>query len=105
MASKIIWSPTAIRDLENIHAYICRSSVGYADTMIGRIVDAVDRLALFPKIGPPFQGDEKSTHRQLVVRPYLVIYDYQAPSERVDVLTIVHGSRDVGEVLRQLGIE
>jgi plasmid stabilization system protein ParE len=104
MASKIIWSPTAIRDLETIHAYISRTSVGYADTMVGRIVDAVDRLALFPRIGPPFQGEEQSTRRQLVVRPYLVIYDYAAPSERVDVLTVVHGARDLGDLFGKPGL-
>ena len=48
---RIIWSGPAVDDLEAIHEYISRDSVRYADSMIERILKAVDQLEQFPRIG------------------------------------------------------
>ena len=101
MACKIIWSPVSIGDLEGIHAYISQSSVGYADSMIGRIVERVELLADFPNLGPPI--NRKSRLRKLSVRPYKVIY--RVAPHHVEIVTVVHGARALNDLLRRLGNE
>jgi plasmid stabilization system protein ParE len=47
-AVKVIWTPGAVRDLEQIHAYIAADTPRYADVVAARIVEAFERLADFP---------------------------------------------------------
>ncbi|MEJ7812785.1 MAG: type II toxin-antitoxin system RelE/ParE family toxin [Gemmatimonadaceae bacterium] len=48
---KIIWTPGAVRDLEQIHLYIAGDAPRYADVVAARIVQAFDRVEEFPEIG------------------------------------------------------
>ena len=48
---KLVWTPGAVRDLEQIHAYIAADAPRYADVVAGRIVQAFERLLDFPQSG------------------------------------------------------
>ncbi|MGD1018208.1 MAG: type II toxin-antitoxin system RelE/ParE family toxin [Verrucomicrobiia bacterium] len=49
---KVVWTAPAVSDLQAIRDYIARDSEVYADTTVGEVFDAVDRLAKFPPIRP-----------------------------------------------------
>lgn len=49
--TELIWSPQAFRDLEGIRAYIALDSPRYADLTVRRVVEAVERLKVFPESG------------------------------------------------------
>ncbi|HEX9543957.1 MAG TPA: hypothetical protein VF955_02160 [Pyrinomonadaceae bacterium] len=38
MAYKVVWSPTALEDIETIASYISRDSVSYAGTVVTRVL-------------------------------------------------------------------
>jgi plasmid stabilization system protein ParE len=45
---KILWSPTAISDLESIREYIALDSPASARKIANRIKDSINRLIKFP---------------------------------------------------------
>lgn len=87
----ILWSPQALRDLESVREYIARDSALYADLVVRRIVAGVDRLASFPESGRvvPERGDPQI--REVIVRPYRIVYRRQAAE--VEIVTVFRASR------------
>lgn len=102
MAFKIIWSPNALTDAEEIAASIARDSQAYAAGMIQRIVKSVEYLADFPRMGrqvPEFDNDQI---REVIVRPYRVIY--RVESDRITIAAIVHGARLLDRAIKDRSI-
>jgi toxin ParE1/3/4 len=82
MDFKIIWSDTAIADLQDIWTFIAQHDAEAA-TRIGRdILAHVRVLANFPYIGPAYPHGSRGTLREIVVRPYRIFYDVCEESER-----------------------
>ena len=100
MAHAIIWLPQAAQDLQGISDYIGGQSPAYADTMIDRILDAVEGLERFPNMGPRLSGMRKKgvELRQLVVRPFRIVY--RVKYDRVIIVAVVHGARDLRKSMR-----
>ena len=48
---KIVWSPTAVSDLESIRDYIAKDNLTAARKVAARIKEAASRLTRFPKSG------------------------------------------------------
>jgi len=65
----------ALDDLDEIHFYIASDNLLAADTIVNNILDAADRLEIFPLIGTivtdkmGLRGD----YRMMIIKPYLVI--------------------------------
>ena len=68
MAVKLIWTPGAVRDLEQIHAYIAADAPRYADVVAARIVDAFERLTDFPQSGRVVPELGRADVRELILR-------------------------------------
>ena len=89
--TKIVWTDPAIGDLDAIHEYISRDAEIYADAVITDIIEAVDRLELFPESGrivPEF-GDK--TIREIITKNYRIVYNVSG--EEIIILTVLHGSQ------------
>ena len=61
--TKIIWTDSAVKDLEHISEYISLDSEVYARALINDIFIAIDRLEFFPKSGRTVQEDDKGSYR------------------------------------------
>jgi len=99
MAHKIIWSPEALRDLEGVFAYIARDSEAIGARVIEKLLEAVDRLAIYPESGPRIREWKKSPYRHSVVRPHRIIYRIEG--DAVFIIAIVHGAQDLKKLLRK----
>jgi len=93
----IRWSPQALRDVESIRDYIAQDSPRYAELLVARIIASVDRLQAFPDSGRivPERGDPEI--REVIVRPYRVVYRRRA--NEVEIATVFRASRllpDIG---------
>jgi toxin ParE1/3/4 len=89
----IYWTERAQDDLAAIHAFIEADSRHYAAVTVRRLLNAADRLQDFPQSGravPEFSDPEV---REVIVRPYRIVYRCVSASE-IHVLTVHHGSRD-----------
>jgi plasmid stabilization system protein ParE len=88
----IYWTERAQDDLAAIHAFIQADSTHYASVTVRRLLGAVDRLHDFPHSGravPEFSDPEV---REVVMRPYRIVYRIVSPTE-IHVLTVHHGAR------------
>jgi toxin ParE1/3/4 len=94
---------TAIKDLEAIYRYIRKSgNKNAAKDMVISIRQACDSLSENPERG--HIPDELSQvgqfeYRQIIVKKYRIIYQIAKPD--IFIFGIIHGNRDISEVLRQ----
>jgi toxin ParE1/3/4 len=87
----VVWSPTALRDLEAIRDYIAQDSAAYADLVVRRVVAAVERLRSFPESGRIVPEREDPALREVVVRPYRIVYRLRDGA--VQIVTVFHAAR------------
>jgi toxin ParE1/3/4 len=98
---EVLLTRGAAQDLEAIHDYIARHDcAAHADRMLGRLLEAVDALAL-----PPERGTHPrelaslgiKDYRQTVSKPYRVVY--RVLGDRVVIYLIADGRRDMQSLL------
>jgi addiction module RelE/StbE family toxin len=87
---KLLWSPTARRDLWDIRRYIAQNNAAAADGIVRRILRAVENLGTFPELG---RAGRLTGSRELVVprSPFIVVYSVE--DRVVEVLAVIHGAR------------
>lgn len=87
---RIIWSATAVAELDGIVRYIAQDDVQSALRVEDRILKAAGRLAEFP-----FSGRRGAVvgSRELVVARTSCLMIYRVSEQGVDILRIVHGAR------------
>ena len=93
---KIRWTDPAIESLRNLHSYIAKDSEIYASSFVQRIVLAVEKLTDFPRLGRVVPEADDETIRKLLYQHYRIIY--RIKSELVEILTVIHGRRDLGSL-------
>jgi addiction module RelE/StbE family toxin len=79
-----------LKNLDEEAEYIARDNPQAAESLVKRVLDAVDMLTEHPSIGRP--GRVSGT-RELVIAdtPYLV--PYRVKGKTVEILRVFHGSR------------
>jgi addiction module RelE/StbE family toxin len=91
MAHRVVWSPTALEDVEAIAAYISRDSISYAAAVVKRILDSTRSLQEFPHVGRAVPEFDDTGIREIFVYSFRVIYHIE--SETVIIASVVHGKR------------
>jgi plasmid stabilization system protein ParE len=91
---RVIVSPLAFADLNQILEYIALQSPQGAGTMTDRLLEAMGSLALLPKRHPVFQarGTDPPVH-SMPVDSFLVYYEVIERLRMVRVLSVQHGAR------------
>lgn len=92
---RVHWTDTAQRHLDAIYRYIAQDSPAYAKRMADRLTRRSQQIAEFPLSGRTVPEYEVSQIREVVEGPYRIIY-YIRP-DRIDVLAVIHGARDICE--------
>ncbi len=98
--AKVQFSPEARRDLVQIMTWLIETwliehrSATVASDYETQFLAAVHRLEEFPGTGAP-RPLLGSNIRIIVVLPYLVIYRGEPESEIIEIVRIIHGSRNI----------
>lgn len=87
----LIWSPRAAADLEAIRGYIAYDSELYASLTVSRLVAAAGGLVQFPELGRVVPEFDRPDLRELIVRPYRLVYRLQG--ESIEIATVFHAAR------------
>jgi addiction module RelE/StbE family toxin len=95
---RVRWTEQAIADLAAIHVFIEQDSPHYSSVVVTRLIGAVDRLKNFPKSGRVVPEFEHTAVREVIERPYRVIYRL-VREEEIHILTIHHGARPLPDAL------
>ena len=90
---RVEWSDLARDDLDELVRYISRDSAYYARRFGQKVVLATRRLQEFPESGRMIPEAEDSTLREIIVQGYRVMYRLEI--DRVVILAVMHGSRDL----------
>lgn len=92
MVRTVIWSNTAIKDLDNIVDYIYQDSPTYALAFYSEVKSKARTLIDFPQRGRVVPELQDPTIREIFIHRYRLIYKIE--EEKINVATIVHGARD-----------
>jgi addiction module RelE/StbE family toxin len=85
----VVWTRRALRNLEDIAAYIAEDNPDAAERVVRRIAEQSDGLAYYPRIGR--LGNVAGTRELPIANsPYIVVYRI---TDRVEVLRIRHASQ------------
>jgi addiction module RelE/StbE family toxin len=87
---RLVIRDTAAADLELIYAWIARYSPRAADKVIERLLERMRGLLIpgMSRIGRP--GRESGT-RELVERPYIIVYEVDEESDQIVVSAVFYG--------------
>ena len=90
MGREVAWTEPAWDDLESAAGYIERDSAAYAAAFVREVKAAAASLSDFAERGQVVPEFRDSTLRELLIRPYRLVY--RITKERVVVLALVHGA-------------
>ena len=96
---KIQWAEPAVEDLEAIRDFIARGSDHYPAQFGERVLEAVDSLRESPKRGRKVPEAGRQDIRELLFGNYRIMY--RVESERVLVLAVLHGARNLNRQARR----
>lgn len=94
---KLIVSPEAREDLREIEDYIAQDNPQAALSFVERLTERFKQLVDFPHIGRN-RDDIRAGYRSITEGNY-VIY-YRVRPEVIEVMHVLHGARDVAELLK-----
>jgi toxin ParE1/3/4 len=96
MGCKIIFSPQAVADLEEVVRHIAKGDPATAVRIGNTLIDRVEILENFPLLGAAYS--KRPGVRKLVLRPYLIFYRPRPEENCVDILRYWHGARTEPEL-------
>jgi plasmid stabilization system protein ParE len=102
MAFQIIWSEQARDDLQSIVRFISQDKPAVAASFGYQLMSKVDVLAQFPQIGRIVPEENDETIREIIFRPYRIIYKVLAEKQIIGIARIWHGARGEPEIPGQL---
>ncbi len=90
---KVVWSDSAVADLESVVEYIAQDSEHYAAAFAEKVLETVEKLGAFPRIGRVVPEYNREDLCELIFQNYRIIYKVEP--ERVAIAAIVRASRDL----------
>ena len=93
MAYKLVWSPAARDDLHDIVVFIARDNPNRAMSFGYELISETDRLREFPDSGrvvPEYRNDDI---REIVFRPYRIVYRVNHENEVCEIARVWHSAR------------
>ncbi len=85
---QVHWTNRATARLRLIHQYITEDSPKTALQVVDRVTARSQQLAELPRSGRQVPEYERNDIRELLVKPYRIIYKIK--SNQIDVLTVMH---------------
>jgi len=89
--TKLRWTTQAVEDVEAIRKFIANDSDAYADLVVARLLESVERLERFPRSGRVVPELSDPHLREIIEPPYRIVYRFL--EETVEVLTVFRASR------------
>ena len=92
---KVIWTESAIQDLNDIGDYITQDSERYAALTVERLFNSVDILEEHPNLGKMVPEFENELIRELIRGNYRIVY-HIINDLRIDIVTVHNCARRIG---------
>ena len=95
MAYKLIWSPAARDDLHDIVVFIARDNPERAMSFGYQLISETDRLHDFPALGRIVPEYENQCLREIIFRPYRIVYRVNHDRKICEIARVWHSARGV----------
>jgi toxin ParE1/3/4 len=98
MAYKLIWSPAARDDLHDIVVFIARDNPNRAMAFGYELISETDHLQEFPELGrivPEYRSDNI---REIVFRPYRIVYRVDHERKLCQIARVWHSARGIPQL-------
>jgi len=95
--TEIVVSQRAKDDFKRIWRYIALDNEEAADRLLLALDAKIERLRTYPEIGSS-RDEIRPGARTLVHGSYLVLYEYHATTDTVEIVAIVEGMRDLSQI-------
>ena len=93
MARTVIWTETALKDLDQAAEFIARDSKFYAAACVREARQAARSLKRFVERGRVVPEVGKPEIRELFVGQYRLVYKIES-ANRIYIVRFIHGARD-----------
>ena len=95
MAYKLIWSPAARDDLHDIVVFIARDNPERAMSFGYELISETDRLPDFPDLGRMVPEYQDQSLRELIFRPYRIVYRVNHDRKLCEIARVWHSARGI----------
>src|SRR4030066_2593933 len=89
---KVIWTDSAIQDLNDIGNYIAKDSERYAEITVERLFNSLDILEQHPNAGKMVPEFEDEMIRELIRGSFRIVY-HIIDDFRIDIITVHNCAR------------
>ena len=93
--AEIVWTESALNDLDHIGDYIAKDSIRYAELTVAKLFESPDILETHPLAGKMVPELQNESIRQLIIGSYRIIYQVN-DDFRIEILTVHRSSRLLG---------
>ena len=96
----VLWTQTAIEDLDDIINYIANDSIESSKKIFYQIKKKSENLKTFPNRGriiPELKYHNIETYREIIIDPWRLFYRIE--KNNVYVLSIIDGRRNIEDIL------
>jgi toxin ParE1/3/4 len=87
----VIWSPRAIKDINEIAEFIAKDSIQYAQAQVRLFIEMAEKLEYHPYRGRVVPELEINSIRQILCGHFRIIYEVS--EDNVGILTVHHQAR------------
>jgi toxin ParE1/3/4 len=98
MAFKIIWSEPALDDLRSLTHFIAGDNPQAAEKLGTAILSKTRHLIEHPLIGRMVPEIRRKDVRELIQRPYRILYRVNGQNKTVEIIRVWHGARGEPEI-------
>ena len=98
MACKLIWSPISRDDLRDIVRFIARDNPARAESFGYELMRRTDILQEQPEAGRIVPEYRNPRIREIIFRPYRIIYRVNLEHKLVEIARVWHAARGVPSV-------
>ncbi len=95
MAYKLTWSPAARDDLHDIIVFIARDNRNRAMSFGYELISEADRLREFPERGRVVPEYMKENVREIIFRPYRIVYLVNHERKLCEIARVWHSARGI----------
>jgi plasmid stabilization system protein ParE len=91
--TRLVWTAEAVSDLESIRDFIAQTSPHYANVVVAGLVEAMDRVRVFPESGRTVPELRRRDVREVIRGSHRIVYRVRSDGDAVEVLTVFRASR------------
>lgn len=98
MAYKLIWSPVSRDDLRDIVRFIASDNPQRAESFACELMAQTDMLQDHPEIGRSVPEHRNATIREIIFKPYRIVYRVDHAQKLVEIARVWHAARGTPSV-------